>query len=240
MPPPPPTDPSSATTEEPSRAAPRRESAESRCGAMAGWSLGSIVVMVVIAFLVVAWPVSYWRAAHASVRHVWVEAPGGEASTPSEPSMRIDPPAGFRSAWVDVDRGRVRVGVEVLATTRMGLMGWGPIRPGWHCNSGTRRATERMMGATSYYNSWRFWRAGPFEMEFRQGAPSRGIVSVPLWLPAIVGLVLIRRASSRRTRRRREWLGRCVSCGYDRAGLSQASPCPECGVAPRTRTEEGD
>ncbi|HVU64866.1 MAG TPA: hypothetical protein VHC70_12875, partial [Phycisphaerales bacterium] len=33
----------------------------------------------------------------------------------------------------------------------------------------------------------------------------------------------------RRWRRRRG--GRCVKCGYDRAGLAAGAPCPECGAA---------
>ncbi len=31
--------------------------------------------------------------------------------------------------------------------------------------------------------------------------------------------------------RRREKLGACPSCGYDRAGLAFSAPCPECGNA---------
>lgn len=35
-----------------------------------------------------------------------------------------------------------------------------------------------------------------------------------------------------RGRRRRLALGNCEKCGYDRSGISESAPCPECGLAP--------
>jgi hypothetical protein len=45
------------------------------------------------------------------------------------------------------------------------------------------------------------------------------IAWVPLFLPGTL----------RRWRRRRT--GRCIKCGYDRAGLAPNAACPECGGA---------
>ncbi len=68
----------------------------------------------------------------------------------------------------------------------------------------------------------------------RQGETSHSVF-VPYWL-------LISAASGAWVwlwlpgyrRRRREEAGRCIGCGYSRAGLAQAEPCPECGMKPVT------
>lgn len=44
-----------------------------------------------------------------------------------------------------------------------------------------------------------------------------GLVALAWYGPGLVG------------RRRRARRGHCVACGYDRAGLDPALPCPECG-----------
>ncbi|HVU62889.1 MAG TPA: hypothetical protein VHC70_02840, partial [Phycisphaerales bacterium] len=59
---------------------------------------------------------------------------------------------------------------------------------------------------------------------------------LPLWQPTVLAgaavlallwpeLILLLAFRSRRRRR----LGRCVKCGYDRAGLAAGAACPECG-----------
>lgn len=55
------------------------------------------------------------------------------------------------------------------------------------------------------------------------------LVVLPLVLvvagpPAILEWI----ANVRRTRRTRR--GQCVSCGYERRGLAEEAPCPECGT----------
>jgi hypothetical protein len=55
--------------------------------------------------------------------------------------------------------------------------------------------------------------------------------AVPLWIPALA--VFIPTALVWRTdiiiARRRWHAGQCLKCGYDRAGLPEDFPCPECG-----------
>lgn len=53
----------------------------------------------------------------------------------------------------------------------------------------------------------------------------------PLWmlmLPALTAAVVAESIGWRARRRRSE--GRCVPCGYDRAGLEEGAKCPECGA----------
>lgn len=58
-------------------------------------------------------------------------------------------------------------------------------------------------------------------------------VTVPLWMPWLVALgfsVWFYRDHQRQKQRR--LLGCCPACGYDRSGLADSAPCPECGAAP--------
>jgi hypothetical protein len=60
-------------------------------------------------------------------------------------------------------------------------------------------------------------------------------VSLPLWMPAALGLAVAAWGgmAARRLRRRRV-LGHCISCGYDRRSLvgGADAKCPECGTVP--------
>jgi hypothetical protein len=56
-------------------------------------------------------------------------------------------------------------------------------------------------------------------------------ISLPLWMPAAVGVMvagwggtMARRLRGRRLR------GDCIGCGYDRHGLAADAKCPECGM----------
>jgi hypothetical protein len=58
-------------------------------------------------------------------------------------------------------------------------------------------------------------------------------LEIPLWVLVALGAVptgLLWWAEVRR--RRRPLAGRCLSCGYDRSGLSKEDKCPECGTVP--------
>jgi hypothetical protein len=63
---------------------------------------------------------------------------------------------------------------------------------------------------------------------------SGGVVVVfPLWPPAL--LALLPTAIAWRfdvVARRRERIGRCPKCNYDRAGIAADAKCPECGASP--------
>jgi hypothetical protein len=57
--------------------------------------------------------------------------------------------------------------------------------------------------------------------------------SMPMWVPASASLcaaVLAWRRDA--VARRREQVGLCPKCNYDRAGLAAGAKCPECGEPP--------
>lgn len=54
--------------------------------------------------------------------------------------------------------------------------------------------------------------------------------TVPYWALVAGGLAVMLPLMVRRRRRLvRERTGKCLSCGYDRAGIAADVPCPECG-----------
>lgn len=65
-------------------------------------------------------------------------------------------------------------------------------------------------------------------------------VWVPLWMPLVVSLGVTAAAWRLEVlARRRARVGKCASCGYDRAGLKAGAVCPECG-AESDRTERDE
>lgn len=67
---------------------------------------------------------------------------------------------------------------------------------------------------------------------YQTGSWGRGL-QLPIWMP--LSLTLIATAAAWRLdvlARRRERVGFCPKCGYDRAGLGGAAVCPECGTPP--------
>jgi hypothetical protein len=58
------------------------------------------------------------------------------------------------------------------------------------------------------------------------------VVILPLYIPLVV-LALPTSILFHRDRRSARWAraGHCPNCGYDRAGLTPAAACPECGSA---------
>ncbi|MBX3379531.1 MAG: hypothetical protein KF805_05525 [Phycisphaeraceae bacterium] len=91
---------------------------------------------------------------------------------------------------------------------------WLPIPPemqGWHLD----------MGGSAPLQWW-------FNGEWDDAARN---VSVPLWavcLPVLIATGAAWRLDVLATRRKK--VGRCATCGYDRAGLKLDAACPECGA----------
>ena len=56
-------------------------------------------------------------------------------------------------------------------------------------------------------------------------------IDTPLWIP-VVPTLLVTAAAWRMdlALRRRERMGKCAKCGYDRTGLALGAVCPECGA----------
>jgi hypothetical protein len=75
------------------------------------------------------------------------------------------------------------------------------------------------------------WRYDTQDIDDRVQTIAR-TVYVPLWVPVAAGFLFAETCwavvAIRRRRRRRT--DRCIACGYDRRGLAQGAPCPECGA----------
>ena len=112
-------------------------------------------------------------------------------------------------------------------------------------------ADHRQTSTASYFNSWTSWRMRGFGFRSHDStspAASRRPpihittlnISAPHWFVILcVGSPWLFAAPGiiRRGRvRRRSRLGRCVKCGYDRAGLAKGATCPECGKVPAPAT----
>lgn len=62
-------------------------------------------------------------------------------------------------------------------------------------------------------------------------------VSLPFWLPVTIALAVTLTAwRFTILARRRERLGLCPKCNYNRTGLAPAAVCPECGAQPAAKT----
>lgn len=63
----------------------------------------------------------------------------------------------------------------------------------------------------------------------RERVASETWTSIPIWPVAMIAVIVTVAAWRLDTlARRRSRIGCCPKCGYDRAGLAGASPCPEC------------
>ncbi len=75
----------------------------------------------------------------------------------------------------------------------------------------------------------------PLKMEWWFVSESSGrhsITGVPLWIPLLIAAGATAAAWRADTReRRRQRVGACPACGYDRRGLEVGRVCPECGAA---------
>lgn len=84
-------------------------------------------------------------------------------------------------------------------------------------------------GGTRYV---RFWPPdGKFIEHWPVATGSTWRVQLPLWMPLVVTSVPAAFAFRGEVRHRRAVRrGTCRKCGYSRAGLELAAPCPECGA----------
>lgn len=179
-----------------------------------------VPALIITAVIIALWPISYTKGLSARARYVWVRSEPGTSN----------PSAGFSEASVLIDRGRLVLTLDAITSTRMGLMGWGPMEPG--LSSRVDAFEPGSQGPHWYYNSWRYWRAGPFETEFRSGPQARARVAIPLWLLAIGGGMFTIRAFHAGLALDRARRNLCSRCHYPRGGLDASSRCPECGVSP--------
>ena len=80
------------------------------------------------------------------------------------------------------------------------------------------------------------WRSRPAGWAWLPGWRGSGLgemgLSIPLWCLAAPFAWFAVSTEVRHGRRlKREQIGKCLKCGYDRAGLAEGAACPECGKA---------
>jgi len=141
--------------------------------------------------------------------------------------VAIDWVASPSGPWFGVNRGLLLVLVTGLpaqsplplgyAQWEVGTMQWEPrktitIRAGWKVSYNDKSPFSPWQ--PRYFNDW----------------PSKLSVLVPMWMPAVLLILLtwLTGAPIYRRRRRRK-LGLCLGCGYDLRGQKNQN-CPECGL----------
>jgi hypothetical protein len=78
---------------------------------------------------------------------------------------------------------------------------------------------------------WRWWYSTDLAATSARGW-SQDEIALPLW-PAILLLLILTLVLHYEPRaKRRQRLGQCLACGYDRRGLPDGAKCPECGAVP--------
>ena len=99
----------------------------------------------------------------------------------------------------------------------------------WNGGAYYRPGFSRNGGGTRYV---RFWPPdGKFVEHWPVATGSTWRVQLPLWMPLVVTSVPAAFAFRGEVRHRRAVRrGTCQKCGYSRAGLDAAAPCPECGA----------
>ncbi|MBL8762113.1 MAG: hypothetical protein JNL50_12510 [Phycisphaerae bacterium] len=132
---------------------------------------------------------------------------------------------GVLSCWIGV-RGYVRVlpgwyaGVDAMGTQITLVVRRTPLqlsKSGW--------AAHVQAESGPWVRARLDWRWLPSILSAR---PAWG-VTLPSWLPLAVGWVAWRLGRRCGAGNR---AGCCPACGYDRSGLADSAPCPECGAAP--------
>lgn len=68
---------------------------------------------------------------------------------------------------------------------------------------------------------------------YADSRPSGRSVWIPLWIPGLAAIgASIWFYRDHQREKMRGFIGCCRACGYDRSGLAESAPCPECGAAP--------
>lgn len=109
------------------------------------------------------------------------------------------------------------------------------VKSGWDTGISTRTRFEAR--ARRGFEPWRWKIEGEGDWSTLDGKrvpmwDGVWLLIVPLWMP-VVCLLLISAVAWRLDvlARRYGRAGKCVRCGYDRAGLAAEAKCPECGSA---------
>ena len=114
---------------------------------------------------------------------------------------------------------------------------WSPTGRYWISLAGGHVRFARLEPAAPANSGSRRWESGPISPEFSWWFQRGSIASYSSWSAVPVWVFIVPTAGATaaawwldaRARRRP---GLCPRCGYDLAGLSPGTPCPECGRVP--------
>jgi hypothetical protein len=184
----------------------------------------TIASAAIASALLVALPLSYWRVAgwQQDAEH-WVIPPGGAMQELHVTTTALLLTHG-RVEWANFHwlRAVIPAGSPAAGAAQK--------QSAWVWDS-HHKVEQSAFGEHWHASAWNDWRMGDLGLYAMgpQGGASGRIVSLPIWLAAVVaGTPVWWLMGTHLRSRRRIARGQCPHCGYDRRVPGSGS-CPECG-----------
>ncbi|QQS08793.1 MAG: hypothetical protein IPK69_12545 [Phycisphaerales bacterium] len=206
--------------------------------------VAAVVLGVVCALALVAWPVSYVRGGALQVKRSDINPSvrGMVIATDIDSTFPMDPKC---VCWFSVDlkmmRGKAVVDLWSLDSDRGQAFDAGasadevhPFPSTWEVQARRINPRTRPLWSDTHTISdipLRFRGLGVSVFSFPDAKPGflAALIAVPLWMIAVVAGIPAY-FLSRGVFRRRRGPDECVTCGYSRVGLPSGAACPECGA----------
>lgn len=190
------------------------------------WTLAGVLVMMGV--VVGAWVASYWWTGQVQCTYDVVFTPASR--------LKVKHAKDFRARYFGVSALHGVVAIEDQA----GAHRFSGLKPtmlpdqiaGWRW--GVREAAAGspnllLLHSWSDALNWNIFGFGVNRYPTMLGNVHS--LSIPFWLiAAVLGMAAIRLWMPIREETKRAKAGRCARCNYDRAGLANDAPCPECGA----------
>jgi hypothetical protein len=189
-----------------------------------------VVTLAMLAVVLAAWGISYWKEAYVYCYQAWKPAPaqGREANQSMDVATRSTILASMRGSLVVVQNNFTLFSIEKEEYAWLARPpGWSatlvPSKPFMHSS-----AIAHYVGFDPDVNVW--------GLEWSYASkPDHG--SLAIAIPHVLISALLAGSAfwlwfppHRRAKRLAN--NQCLRCGYDRKGLAPAAACPECGETP--------